>query len=204
MSDHADHVQEPEPTSIADAGHGTWIRAQVGPKTYLGHVHQLDFEDPYVLKDVTSADGEPPKDHKKQACSARAVLEAKVITLMPAYELSVSVTRVPVAGPDGKPVIDPETHMPQYGMSREPIVAGIDFCLHPVPLHIKAAETAIYVFSQAHRNDQGTLRDFCRHAEARNKKFREEALSQSTGLVSSASPEQARAEAERQRRVRHG
>lgn len=203
MSDHAEHVQEPSTDSVASTSHGTWIRVQVGPRTYMGHVRELDFEDPYVLKDVVQPDG-TRKDERKQACSARAVLEAKVITLMPAYELTVSVTRVPVAGPDGKPLIDPETKMPQYGMSREPIVAGIDFNLHPLPLHVRAAETAIYVFSQAHKNDQGTLRDFCRHAEARNKRYAEEALAQSTGLVGSATPEQARAEAERARRVRHG
>jgi hypothetical protein len=202
MSDNAEHVQEPDANPVASTSHGTWIRVQVGQRTYLGHVHQLDFEDPYVLKDSLN---QPAADgHRKQACSARAVLEAKVITLMPAYELTVSVTRVPVAGPDGKPMIDPETGMPQYGMSREPIIAGIDFNLHPLPLHIKAAETAIYVFSQAHRNDQGTLRDFCRHAEARNKKYADAAVAQATGLVTSATPNQARAEAERARRVRHG
>jgi hypothetical protein len=202
MSDHAEHVHAEKAVDIEDPMYGTWIRAQVGPNKYLGRVYQLDFEDPYILKDSIGQMADPP--HRKEAVSAQAVLNAKVITLMPAYELTVSIQRVPVAGPDGKPIVDPETKMPQMGMSREPIIAGIDFNLHPLPLHIRTAETAIYLFSQAHRNDQGTLQDFCKHAAARNKKFREEALSQNTGIVAHASPAQAAAEAERMRRARRG
>lgn len=202
MSDDAEHVHTEEP-KIADPMHGTWIRARVAAEVFLGHVYQLDFEDPYLLKDVLHPDG-TRTDEKKQACSARAILEAKVITLFPTYQFTVREMRVPIPGPDGKPMKDPETGLPATGISREPSITGVDFNLHPVMMHIKTDETAIYVFSQQHKNDQATLREFCRHAEERCKQHREQALAQSTGLATSATPEQVRAEAERQRRVRRG
>jgi hypothetical protein len=189
--------------SPAEPTHGTWVRAQMWHKIYLGHVYQLDFEDPYLLKDVMPFDGGPPKDHRKQACSVREVMLAKVITLFPAYEFTVRENKIPVLGPDGKPRIDPETHLPHIGISREPSITGIDFNLHPVPVHIRG-DVALYVFSQAHKADQATLRDFCRHAESTLHRHREEAMAQSTGVVANATPEQMHAEAERQRRVRRG
>lgn len=88
-------------------------------------------------------------------------------------------------------------------MIREPIIMEIDFNLHPLPFHIKQVDS-IYLFSQAHVNDQGTLRDFCKSAANRLEQYRKEALEQSTGMVTSATPEQAAAEAERVRRARRG
>jgi hypothetical protein len=202
MSDDADHVHD---TTVTDPTHGTWIRCRVGSETFLGRVYQLDFQDPYTFVNDNPEAGEP-STHRKQACSARAVLEARVITLFPAYAFAVSESRVPIMDPaTRKPAIDPETHLPASGISRQPILRGVDFNLHPVMLHVvTGGGAAIYIFSQQHKNDQATLRDFCKHIEDTNKKHREEALAQSSGLVPSATPEQAAAEAERIRRVRRG
>jgi hypothetical protein len=201
MSDDADHVHD---ATITDPTHGTWIRIRVGSETFLGHVYQLDFVDPYTLK--VDKEGGGHKEIKKEAVSARAVLEARVITLLPAYAFAVAETRVPIIDPvTHKPTIDPETKMPASGISRQPILRGVDFNLHPVMMHVvTSGGAAIYVFSQQHKNDQATLRDFCKHIEETNKQHREEALAQNTGIVASATPEQAVAEAERIRRARRG
>jgi hypothetical protein len=201
MSDDADHVHD---TTITDPTHGAWIRCRVGSETLLGRVYQLDFEDPYILKDSIGQVADPP--HRKEAVSARSVLQAKVITLFPAYAFGVSESRVPIIDPaTRKPQIDPETGMPASGISRQPLLRSIDFNLHPVMMHVVTGGGAtIYLFSQQNKADQATLRDFCKHIEDTNKKHREEALAQSSGLVPSATPEQAAAEAERIRRVRRG
>jgi hypothetical protein len=194
MSNDTENVHghaEGEP--ITDPKNGTWIRIQDGPATYLGRVYQLDFRDPYAPKGLN----DPPK----QAVSAQAIMMADILTLFPTYFFGVQETRVAITGPDGKPLVDPETRMPQVGLQRQPLIRGIDFNLHPTMMHFRRGNS-IYVFSQQHKNDQATLRAFCQHAEELNEQHRKDAMAHQTGLTTSATPQDVAAEAERQRRVR--
>lgn len=190
MSDHADHVH-----AAPDLTRGTWVRVASGPKMYIGRVHLIDLEDPYTVF-VPQEEG-APKAKRREEVPVHEVLAAKKISLMPAYELIADMQRVPIVGPDGK--VQMNGPIPQTGLSRTPLVTGLDFLLHPIPFHILTID-AVYFNSQAHPDDQKTLRAFADSAEKRNEMFRVEALKEATGIMTPAEA----AELERQKRARRG
>jgi hypothetical protein len=163
------HGVQEHSVDITDPRYGTWVRIRSGGEGFLGRVHQLEELNAYLTPLLPIAEAPDEEGSLRTEVPVREILRAKLLTLMPCYDFAITHIRMPITDARGRPVV--ENGQQKMGMSREPIVAGCDFNLHPVPMHFRSWDN-LYVFSQAHKDDLENLRQFVTHAEMHMKEFR--------------------------------
>ena len=103
----------------SDSTKDVWVIVTAGNTRVLGKVYSNEKS---AFRDMLAA--------------GPAMLMPPCISLKPCYDFFAPLRTFPVAGPDGRPHVDPNSGAPRIGVARDPIIMPRDFTVHPYPVHV--------------------------------------------------------------------
>jgi hypothetical protein len=159
---HKQHVHDQD-----DHDSGSWAVVTAGNSRIIGRVRSLLLPNP----DPYNEPGERFKRVKvDNEVAVDKVLAAFAVEFCPTYDFFSPLQRVPVPGPDGRPMLEPNG-MPKVALAREPVVTGRDFALHAFPVELMLGPGTFFdFFCKMHEEDKKTYTAFIKSAREANKR----------------------------------